>query len=253
MKYVSIHRFRLLNGLILIFTLLITSCQKGDPTDCFKSTGEDITETRSASYFNKIILEDNVNLVLTQSDEYAISVHGGKNVLKKVKTDIEDNILRIQNNNSCNWMRSFDREITVYANMDSLNHIEYSGSGDIRSTNTITGDSLLLDVWEGAGKIDMQVSMRRNYIYFHIGTADIHYSGYSHLSYITASSFGPVHAENLNSVFTYINNKGSNNCFIQTQLYLGATIENIGNIYYTGHPDIQLNDTGDGELINNNE
>lgn len=252
MRFIVIHKKSLLNYLLIVFSIFFSSCEKGDPTDCFKNTGENITETRSASYFNKIVLEDNVNLVLTQSDNYSISVRGGKNVLKKVKTDIKDQTLRIQNNNSCNWMRSFKREITVYANIDSLNHIEYRGSGDISSTNPISGDSLLLDVWDGAGKIDMQVDIRRNYIYFHIGTADIHYSGDAHLSYITAASFGPVHAENLNSVFTYIDNKGSNNCFIRAQVYIGATIENIGNIYYTGHPEIQLNDMGDGELINNN-
>jgi len=252
MSFILIHKKCLINYMLILFSIFLSSCEKGDPTDCFKNTGQNITENRSASYFNKIVLEDNVNLVLTQSDNYSISVHGGKNVLKKVETDIEDGVLVIQNNNSCNWMRSFNREITVYAHIDSINHIEYRGSGDISSTNPITGDSLLLDIWDGAGKVDMKVNVRRNFIYFHIGTADIHYSGDAHLSYITASSFGPIDAENLNSVFTYINNKGSNNCFIHAQLYIGATIENIGNIYYTGHPEIQLNDTGSGELINNN-
>lgn len=243
---------RFFNALLLLLSIGFASCEKGDPTDCFKSTGEEITETRTVSFFNKIVLEDNVNLVLTQSNEYALSVRGGKNVLKKLKTDVENGVLNIKNNNSCNWMRSFERELTVFVNVDSLNQIEYRGSGDINCTNAITGDSLLLDIWEGAGTIDMQVDVRRNFVYFHIGTANVYYSGNAHLSYLTASSFGPIHAESLKSVFTFINNEGSNNCYINTQLRLEATIKNIGNIYYTGHPEILLNNSGSGELINNN-
>lgn len=251
-----IHRLKL-NYQFLFWILIpvcgfFVSCQKGDPTDCFKSTGEDIFENRSTSFFNKIELEDNVNLVLTQSDNYSVGVHGGKNVLKKVKTDIVDGVLTIKNNNSCNWMRSFKREITVYANVSLLNEIDYKGSGDIRSTNTITGDSLTLNIWEGAGQVDLDVDMNRNHIYFHIGTANIRYKGYSHISYITASSFGPVHAEELRTVFTYINNEGSNNCYVHTGLRLEATIKNIGDIYYKGTPEISLVDQGEGQLINNN-
>jgi hypothetical protein len=238
----------------IIFSLfLFSSCQKSDPTDCFKSTGEEITETRGASYFNKIVLEDNVNLVLSQSEEYAISVKGGKNVLKKVRTDINNEVLNIKNNNSCNWMRSFDREITVYANVKILNHIEYRGSGDISSTNTITGDSLQLNVWEGAGKVDLNVDLYRNYIYFHIGTANIHYSGNAYLSYISLSSFGPIYAENLSTRFSYVSNKGSNLCYVNSNLQLEATITSLGDIYYFGNPEIILYDTGEGRLINANE
>lgn len=243
---------QLLLCLLVLIGILLASCQKGDPTDCFKSTGKDVTESRPVSSFNKIELEDNINLVLTQNDSYSISVHGGKNVLKKVKTDIADGVLTIKNNNSCNWMRSFDREITVFANVSVLSVIDYRGSGDIKSTNTITGDSLILNIVEGAGRVDLDVNMNKNYIYFHIGTASIHYKGYSHLSYITSSSFGPVDAEGLETVFTYINNESSNNCYVNSDLRLEATIKGIGDIFYSGTPEIILNDLGEGRLINNN-
>lgn len=253
MKRILANNFAFLSGLILTISMVLVSCEKGDPTDCFKNTGQDITERRSASPFSKIVLEDNINLVLTQSDEYSVSVRAGKNLLKKVKTDINDDVLTIKNNNTCNWMRSFDREITVYANLKLIHYINYKGSGDISCTNAITTDSLLLDVVEGAGKVEMEVDVRRNYIYYHIGTAEVNYSGYAHLSYISASSFGPIYAEDLSTVFTFIKNEGSNNCYIHAENRLEATIKNLGNIYYKGNPEIVLNDTGEGQLINNNE
>ncbi|NPD44755.1 MULTISPECIES: GIN domain-containing protein [unclassified Lentimicrobium] len=242
LKWINIFTF-------FILLLGLNSCKKGDPTDCFKSTGSDITQERPATTFDKIVLSDNVNLVLTQGNDYSISVHGGKNVLKKVRTDIDDRVLKIENRNSCNWMRNFDREITVYANFETINEIEYRGSGDISCTNTIVQDSLTLNIWEGAGKVEMDVEMYRNFIYFHIGTADVYYKGNTHLSYVTGSSFGPIYAQNLRSTFTYIANHGSNNCYVQANLRIEATISSLGNIYYWGDAEELVDKTGSGILI----
>ena len=251
MKKISIIIFykRISIFAFLIMMLGFNSCKKSDPTDCFKSTGADVTQERPATTFDKIILNDNVNLVLTQGEDYSISVRGGKNVLKKVRTDIDDRVLKIENRNSCNWMRNFNREITVYANFKTIQEIEYRGSGDIACTNTIVQDSLMLQVWEGAGKVEMDIDMTRNYIYFHIGTADVYYRGNAHLSYVTGSSFGPIYAQNLKSTFTFIANHGSNNCYVQAGTRIEATISSLGSIYYWGDAEEQLVNTGSGSLV----
>lgn len=235
--------------LLLVVLFGCNSCTKSDPTDCFKSTGKETTESRSTGDFSKIVLNDNVNLVLTQSETSSISVIGGKNILKKVKTDISDGILNIENQNSCNWVRSFDREITVYVSLDNLLEIEYRGSGDINCTNTIVNDSIKLNVWEGAGEVNMKVETPRNFIYFHIGTADVNYSGIAHISYMTLTSFGPIDAQEMESNFTYIANEGSNDCYISASTRIEATITSLGDIYYKGDADIIFNKTGEGSMI----
>lgn len=235
--------------LLVLIGMITNSCTKTDHLDCLKGTGSDITESRDVSSFNKIVLNDNVNLVITQDTNISIQVTAGEKLIGKVGTDISNNVLSITNNNTCNWVRSFDREIIVYVGINNLNQIEYRGSGDITSTNEIKSDSLLLQIWEGAGTIDLQVNTQRNYIYFHIGTADVFYSGKTHLSYVSAASFGPIDARNLKSTYTYIGNSGSNNCFVGADLALEASISSIGNIYYFGNPQITLSNTGQGELI----
>ncbi|NOR86843.1 MAG: hypothetical protein GQ527_04480 [Bacteroidales bacterium] len=235
--------------MVVLLGLIFSSCKKTDPLDCLTSTGSDITEQRAVSSFNKIILNDNVNLVITQDSSFSIQVRAGENIIDKVTTNIENQELSIHNHNTCNWVRSFDREIIVYVGVNHLHHIEYRGSGDISSTNVIKGDSLMLEVREGAGKVDLNIDMERNYIYFHIGTADIFYSGYAHISYVSGSSFGPVDARNMETVFTFISNSGSNNCYVRASSRLEATISSIGNIYYFGNPYAVLAGDGEGELI----
>jgi len=234
---------------ILVILLVMNSCRKSNPLDCFNSTGPDITQDRTSGTFNKIVLYNNVNLVITQDSVNSIKMVAGENIIDRVTTSVNKGTLVIENTNTCNWTRNFNREIIAYVKVKNLSGIDYRGSGDISSTNTITSDSLVLNIWEGAGKVDLNIKTQRNYIYFHIGTADVYYSGHTHLSYITAASFGPIDARNLSSVYTFMANKGSNNCFVNASLHLGATISSIGNVYYLGDPDISLSDTGDGELI----
>jgi len=239
--------------LVGMLFFVVTSCKKNSPFDCFKSTGPDVTEIRSVSDFNKISLSDNVNLVLTQDIVNSIKVKAGEHIIDNIETSIEDHELHIANYNTCNWMRSFKREIIVYVGVKNLNEIEYRGSGDITSTNTITGDSLKLQIWDGAGKIDMNVDVRKNTIYFHIGTADVFYQGFAHLSYVSSASFGLIDARELNTTFTYIGSTGSNNCFVNSNFVLEATISSIGNIYYFGDPEIKLTGGGTGQLIKYSE
>ena len=245
-KYIKIANIILL---ILALSFSWSACQKTDPTDCFTSTGSDINEERPTKPFRKIILNDNVNLVLTQSANSSILVTAGEKIISKIITEFDEETLIISNYNSCNWVRSFKREITVYVNIDTLCQIEYNGSGDISSTNTIQQDSLMLNIWEGAGSINLDIDVFRNYIYFHIGTADVNYSGFSHLNYISTMSFGPVDARDLETTFTYMSSSGSNNCFVKASNELHAQISSIGNVYYSGNPSISLNRTGTGELI----
>jgi hypothetical protein len=123
-------------------------------------------------------------------------------------------------------------------------------SGNIISTNTIVSDSLNIAVWDGSGLIDMDIQTVNSVLSLHYGTVDFYIHGYTQVNYIYAASYGPFHCLDLVSTFCFMNNRGSNDCFVNCTKVLEVEIENIGNIYYKGDPEfIKSKITGTGQLI----
>lgn len=218
---------------LLVFGLFwLTSCDK----DCMTSTGTETTVERTVSDFKHIQVWDNVDVQITQATENRIQVKAGDNIIENIETSIQNGILKISNLNSCNWVRSYDKDITVFIDVKDLYELEIHGTGEVSSNNTIVSDSLMLNVWDAAGKVDLAIETQKSTIRYHIGTADIFYSGTTRLSYISSNSFGPVDARNLKSEQTYISSLGSNNNYVWATEILEATISSIGTIYYKDDP-----------------
>lgn len=235
--------------LLVLFTL--TGCEKTPVLDCFVSTGSIVQEERPIGEFQTLVLSNNLNLILRQSNTNRLVVEGGSNLLRKIITEVEnDSVLKLSNENRCNWVRSFDKPINVYLDFKRLDLIEYRSIGDVTNVDTLRLDSLNVDVREGAGKIELLLKTPLVYCNLHYGTADIVLKGIADLSYVYGDGFGRIDNRDLISSQVYVNNKSSNDMYLNANLRLEATIENIGNIYYSGNPpEIQLQRVGSGELI----
>ena len=233
-----------------IFLLTLTSFEKFGIDDCFKGAGKTIIEHRDIPYFEHINLEDNVNLVITQDNKCSIKVETGENLIAEIITEVTDGTLHIKNQNSCNWSRDYSNDITVYISFVELTSINYRSSGNIVGTNTIVSDSLNISVWDGSGIIDLDIDTKKSVLNLHYGAVDFYIRGHSGVNFIYAASYGPFYCEELKTIFTYMNNRGSNDCYVWATYHLGVDIEYLGNIYYKGNPvTINANITGTGQLI----
>jgi hypothetical protein len=235
--------------LILLITVLF-SCNSEQLDDCFTKTGADITEERAAEYFHSIELYNNINLVLVPGNTPFLEIKGGKNLLPAIKTEIKDSTLIIRNTLKCNWTRSFDREITVYATAPALREIRYEGSGDIRTEGQIKLDSLQVNIWGGAGSFDLDLDVTKLKLAMHYGTVDLTVKGKALITTIFANSYGPFYCSELISNIAYVRNSGTNQVYVYAKHILEVEITSVGDIFYYGNPyDIKMNVTGAGKLI----
>ncbi|MDO8898234.1 MAG: DUF2807 domain-containing protein, partial [Bacteroidales bacterium] len=157
--------------------------------------------------------------------------------------------LVIENKNTCNEFRSYKTPISAKVFYFQLENLEYRSNGQVDCTEPIVSDIFLINIFEGSGSINLKLECQKSYLNFHYGTADLTVEGTSEISYIYQAGFGPIYALNLLTNFTYLENRSSNDCYVNARNTLGVTINNTGNVYYTGNPSLETYGTGPGRLL----
>jgi hypothetical protein len=235
----------------LSFIIICFSCKKGTICDCFKSTGSITTENRNLTgSFSDIYISQKINLILTQAPEVVLKVESGSNLLPSIITNVEDGILYISDNNKCNWVRKLDNHTNVYLSLPKLTHIRYSAYGNVTTTNTFNVDTLTIDVWDGAGEIEMAINANNTFFRFHTGPASLIATGNSKSNYLYSNAQGMMHCENLITESTFVHSSGTGDCYIRVENDLGYNILDVGNIYYYGDPvSVSGTNTGKGQII----
>jgi len=247
--------YRVLFIFILVNTaFLITSCGDSHLFDFTKSTGDKVTISRRVDgNFTKIHLNDDVNLVLTQGNQYTIRLEGGENILPGIETSISDSLLTISNKNTYNWVRSYDKEITAYVTLPHIIEIKYNATGTLTNTDTIREDSLMVSAIGGSGYVDLVIKTGTSKISIISGSADMKVSGVAGVNFIYSEGYGPIRCEGLTSAYIFIINNSSNDCYINVWYLLEYSIKGLGNIYFKGNPsNLSGTSSGGGKLIHQN-
>lgn len=226
--------------IIITFLVMIlaiaTGCSKDDGI-CAGSTGKVIIESRPVSTFHFVEVWDNINLFLTQdTNATGLEIEAGENLIDGITTETERGRLIIRNRNTCNWLRSFKVPVNVYLRYRSLDTLITHAAGNISGMNTWTGNAIWITVEEGGGKIDLDINVAKSYITLKYGTFAVDLKGFSQVTFISDLGYGPLHAENLYSKFTYIYTASPNDIFVTAHVQITAEIRNVGNVYYHGDP-----------------
>ena len=216
--------------------------------DCIKRTGDIVTVVRDVKAFDRLFLEQNVNVFITQDLVQEVKVEAGENIEPLIETVVEDGILIIRNKNRCNWARSYDKPLNVYLRTPGLTYITSNGTGTIKTLNTITLDTFDVEI-KNSGNIEMSVNNYRviSHIY---GAGDLilHGNTASHSCSIGGSSF--LHAEDLYTNYTWIQSYTLGNCYVRTDGVLDCRIDDIGDVHCKGSPPIVYRTfNGEGQLF----
>lgn len=242
--------FRIAIVLLIFAVTLFSTCKKSSVLDCFNNTGKIEKTERPVSYFHTIRLNDNVNLHLVQSNQDKLVLEAGTNLMRKIVTEVsEDSVLTISNENSCNWVRSYNKPINVYLNVKYLRYIEYRSVGNITNTDTLRLDSLQIDIFEGAGEIKLTLRTYVCAVNLHYGTADVILNGKGVANIFYLLGAGKIDAREFEADHVYLRNWSSNDMFVWADKFLSAEIKGLGNVYYKGKPGIESSLLGEGELL----
>ncbi len=236
---------------LIALCFFLTACDNNFPGDCFKSTGDHIWEERELESFNNVRLQDNIDLFLYPDTFNYVKIYAGANLIENITTTINDSVLKIKNQNSCNWVRDPGKPIEAHVHIKSLDTLEYySGYGNIETITPIEGSSFNLKVKNGHGDVRIKANTHHAFLSFKSGTSDIHYEGNVNYLGIFYRAFGRFDSRKMNASHTYINQMSSNDAYIKVEKRLVVEIHLQGNVYYLGSPEIEIQGIyGEGDLI----
>lgn len=231
--------------------LFSASCDSGFPDDCFKNTGKMVWEERTIAGFNKVKLQDNVDLFIYNDSIDYVKVYAGENLIDKISTSVNDSVLQINNYNICNWVRDVNKPVEVHLYTNNLKHIEYrNASGNITTIDPLTGPLIELRVREGHGKVMINTNTHHARLDYKSGTADVFFSGEVDYFGVFAGAYGMFDSREMNSRFVYINQMSNNDVYTYARDILSVEIHLFGNIFYTGNPEISIQGRfGEGNVL----
>lgn len=223
------------NCSIGILLSLFASCNNEEAWDCFKTTGEEAAEIRELSLFNQIDIKDEIALVLVQDSAQFVEVVGGKNLLPKVITEIDNGVLSIRNENTCDPVRSFKRELIVKVHSPDIRKIYTESVKNITSEDTLFYPSLTLEVFNGVGVFE--VLLKGNFsCYVHSGSLDINVSGHADSVYLYNAGLGFVDCKNLKTSYFHLNHNSTGDAHVFSNGQLIIENDGVGTVYYRGNP-----------------
>jgi len=204
--------------------------------DCFKSTGEVITQSREVSSFESIEVFNNVNVQIKQGNDFSLSVRAGKNLQADINTEVVNNQLQIKNDATCNWVRNQKIELWVEITCPDLKLIEHRGFGNIISAEAESLNFTSLDILiEGQGDVILTIEST-SLICRLRKLGNINLSGKAENLEVFTFDHGFFYGKNLITQNTQANNQGEGNFEITAENSLNATVGSNGNIIYYGNP-----------------
>ena len=236
---------------ILLSCSLLFACKKDDASGCFTREGDIITEERlfDAS-FNTIELYHDAKVFVQQGNESKAVVKGGNKLIGSYKTRVEGHKLIIENLTTCKWTRNLQTPFEVYITMPEFDTLYYLGYGEFHLQNDFQTDTVWVETTDGLGDIYLHSSGKRLNLIQHSGAANLHVKGSYDFVYAYSRSMSIIDMKETVVPEAFYANFGVGDYHVAASEYFKAILDQSGNIYYTGDPEIYVeSQLGSGQLI----
>ncbi len=240
---------------VISVAFVFLGCKKAEDRRCFKSAGPETSITRELDAFHGLFIGPNVNVVLVQDGQNKVVIKGGQNLVNFITSDINDGVLRIFNDNKCNFLRSYKNEVTVEVHYTGIYYLEFEGTKPLTCQSQITGNNFTIVIRDGAGLVDLDMDYNNVNLTITNGWGNFDFSGTTEtlIMNIRSNGFGSTYDLNVSNSIELISNTAGvlkvntegADCDIQLQ--------STGDVWYIGNPNsLDVSEIGDGTLIDKN-
>jgi hypothetical protein len=224
----------------LVILLLISGfCVAGLSScmfNCIKGSGHQVTENRKVADFNKIDISGGFKVNLKQDSSLTLSINADDNLLKYIKTSVDDGKLTIKTKrNICG-----SGQLTINIGVRKLEELRSSGAIELTNDSLLTTQDLTLDL-SGASKITLNLNAA-NLTTTGSGAVELHLKGQASTHHIDVSGVARVYAFDFVVGDYNIETSGASHCDINVLKSLKVSSTGASDIKYKGNPPSVTND-----------
>ncbi len=233
---------RFIIQIFIAMLIVLSACRKDQWNDCFQGTGKDKTVIRALGPFSKINIGEKFDIILTQdtSQSEQVKITAGSNIIKQITTTVKNNTLHIENKNTCNFVRSYNRKITIEIRVKYLEHIEVFSATNLSSPDTLHFE-LKTVVLKNLGLGDINLKLNAGFLDVQsINSGNIILEGFANIMSCSIEEVTVLNAEKLVCDDIYIVTNSPLDCIVNPRNKLSAKIYNNGNVFYVSKPDVSI-------------
>lgn len=230
----------------LFFVIVIlASCDSENASDCIQTSGAITQQEIDVDRFNKIMVFNRVQLILTEGRRQRVILETGDNLRNEVFVRVEDSILKVSDRNVCNYTRDYGiTKVYVTAPVDTLEvrnssglPVENIGKIKHRKMVLISEDPNQLDVFHIDGDFNLKnldlgfLEIRAN------GLSTFRLEGKA-FSFFIGAQDGDVRVESENFLADRVSviHRSTNKLIVNPRLALSGIIFGLGDVISKNRP-----------------
>jgi hypothetical protein len=212
------------------------------------------TETREVSGFERVVLDEYGELILTQGAQPSLTIEADEDVLSRIEATVKDGTLNIGIGGT--WWDKLGmalndvlsgRKIVYQLTVVELTGVTVRGAGRVKCAELRT-DSLAIRV-AGAGEVTIG-SLSTGQLGVEVpGAGRVQLAGQATEQRVSLTGAGTYRAPKLESQKAQVKLTGVGSATLSVVQELDATIQGVGSVEYYGSPSVKERITGLGRLV----
>ena len=218
--------------------VIFCSCQS------ITGSGNIVTQTRNLHQFDGVRASGSIDIEVINDQSQLVKVEADDNIMPYIITKVEDGMLDVHL--KPNFMYH-NINAKVYVSAPSLTKLTVAGSGSITSKDVLADNEQIGFKVSGSGDINASVDAP-SIIASIGGSGTITLSGKTKDFNCSLTGSGDFKCKNLLSENTTATVTGSGTAHVYASVHLGGKVTGSGDIYYSGHPAVEIHRTGSGSV-----
>ncbi len=228
---------------IKIVTVLLIWSGLSGCNSTYIGEGEPVSNVRETGKFDKLVLNMNAIVRVTDTTVHSCVVIAQENVQEAIITRLDGNTLVITSKGTL----ITDKPVEILISLSQAAAFEVNGSGEVTGLNTIKNEEVDFEV-NGSGKLLLDV-VAVKITGAVSGSGVVNLSGSTNELNVEINGSGTVDAQKLSALSSKTRISGSGDVKLLVEESLEASVSGSGVVSYRGNAVVKKKLSGSGEVI----